>query len=101
MEFVEDRAVRLLHHIREDRKAAAVRHADDDIVDAQLTAALDDLLHRGDQAFAAIKAKTLGAHVFYVEEFFKTLSLYEAVQNCFAAVLGKGDFFAETLNAFF
>ncbi len=37
-----------------------MRHADHDILDAEVAAALDNLLQRRDHRFPAIKAKTLG-----------------------------------------
>ncbi len=82
---MKDRAVGFLHHIGEHRQTATVRHADDDIAHAQLAAAFDDLFHRRDQAFAAIKAKAFGAHVFDVQEFLETFGLDQLVQDRLAA----------------
>ncbi len=76
-------------------------HANDDFVDAQLATAFDNLLHCRDQAFATIKAETLGAHVFDMQEFFKTFGLDKAVQDRLAAVFGECDFFAVAFDAFF
>ena len=61
LEFVEQRAVRLAHHFGEHVETAAMRHADDDLFDAEIAAALDDLLERRDQRLAAVEAEALGA----------------------------------------
>ena len=63
LKFVENRAVGFLHHVGQNRQAAPVRHADDDVTHAQRAAALDDLFHRGDQAFAAIQTTALGPQI--------------------------------------
>ena len=76
-------------------------HADDDLVDAKLTTAFDDLFHRRDQAFAAIKTETLGAHVFDMEEFLKTLSLNQRVQDRLTSFFGEGDFLAVAFDTLF
>ena len=84
LEFVENRAVGFAHHIRKDRQTATVGHANDDVAHTQSTTSFDDLLHRRDQAFAAIKAETFGAHVFHMQEFFETFGLNHLVQDRFA-----------------
>ena len=75
LKFVKDGAIRFLHHIGQHRQAAAMRHADDNLFDPERAAAFDDLLKRRNKAFAAIKSKALGAHVFDMKEFFKAFSL--------------------------
>ena len=49
-------------------EAAAVRHADDDLLNAESTTALDDLFQRRNGGFAAVQAETLGADVLGGEE---------------------------------
>ena len=49
LEFVEDGAQRLRHDAGEHVQAAAMGHAEDDFLHAELAAALDDLLERGDR----------------------------------------------------
>src|SRR5690606_3264779 len=56
LELVEDGAVGLGEHVREDRQAPAMRHADDDLLHAERAAALDDLLHRRNQRLAPVEA---------------------------------------------
>src|SRR5690242_21012454 len=48
LEFMEQRAVRLAHHLREHVQAPAVRHAEHDLLHAEISPALDDLLERGE-----------------------------------------------------
>ena len=78
-----------------------MRHSDDYIFYAQRTAAFDDLFQRGDQCLAAIQTETFGAHVFNMQEFFKTFGFDQFVQNRLAPFAGKGDFFAKSLNPLF
>ncbi len=99
LEFVENGAVGFAHDIGQNRQAATVRHADHDVLDAQIAAAFDDLLHRGDEAFAAVQTKAFGAHVFDMEEFFKALGLDQLVQDRLAALAGELDFLAVALDA--
>ncbi len=46
LEFGKDRLQRLAHHAGEHVEPPAVGHADDDVLDAELAAALEDLLER-------------------------------------------------------
>jgi hypothetical protein len=88
LELVEDRAIGLAHHVGQHRQAAPVRHAEHDFLHAQRAAALDDLLQRRDQAFAAIKAEALGAHVLDVQELLEALGLDQLVEDRLAAPRG-------------
>ena len=99
LELVEDRAVGLAHDVGEHREAAAMRHADDDLLEAELAAALDDLLHRRDQRLAAVEAEAFGAGVFDLEELLEALGLDELVENGAAAALGEDDLLAVALDA--
>ncbi len=51
-----------------------MRHADDDLFDAELAAALDDLLERRDHRLATVEAEALGAGVLHVGEASRTVS---------------------------
>jgi hypothetical protein len=55
--------VGLAHDLGEDVQPAAVGHAEDDLADAELAAALDDLLERRDQRLGAVEAEALGAGI--------------------------------------
>src|SRR5690606_38274137 len=81
LEFVEERAVRLAQNLGQDVEAAAMGHAQNDVLDAQGTAALDDLLERRNGGFAAIKAEALGSGIFDVEEFFEAFGLDQLVED--------------------
>ena len=94
LELVEDRLVRLLHDVREDAEPAAVRHADDHLLDPEGAAALDDLLHCRDQRLAAVEPEALGAGVLDLQELLETLGLHQLVQDRPAAALGEADLLA-------
>ena len=98
LEFMENRAVRFAHEVRENRQAPTVWHTYYDFLNAKLATAFNDLFKRWDQAFAAVQTEPLGAHVFDMEVFLKTLGFDQFVKNCFTARLGEGDFFAVALN---
>ena len=91
LELVEDRAVRLAHHLRQHVEPAAVRHADDDLLDAERAAALDDLLQRRDHRLAAVEAEALGAGEFQVAELLEALGLDQLVEDRALALAGEGD----------
>ncbi len=99
LELVEDRPVGLLQHVGEHAQPAAVRHADDDLLDAEGAAALDDLLHRRDQRLAAVDAEALGAGVLDLQELLEALGLDQLVEDRAAALAGEGDLLAEALDA--
>ena len=75
LELVEDGAVRLAHHLAEHVEPAAMGHAERDLLEAELAAALDDLLERRDHRLAAVEAEALGAGIFDVEEILEALGL--------------------------
>jgi hypothetical protein len=52
-----------------------MRHADHDLADAELAAALDDLLERRHDRLAAVETEALGAGIFHVEEAFERFGL--------------------------
>ena len=89
LEFGKYRLVGLAHHVGEHVEPAAVRHADDDFLDAELPAALDDLFQRRDGRFAAVQAEALGARMLLVEEFFEYLGLDQAAQDRLLALGGE------------
>ena len=61
LELGEQRRVALVQDVHERVEAAAMGHADHDFLDAELAAALQDLLEARDQRFAAVEAEALGA----------------------------------------
>ena len=90
LELVEDDLIGLAHHGGEHVQAAAVGHAQHDLVDAQRTAALDDLLQRRNHGLAAIQTKALGAGEALVQEAFEAFGLDQLGQDGQLAFLGEG-----------
>ncbi|MBA7468558.1 hypothetical protein ES707_03809 [subsurface metagenome] len=99
LEFMEQRAVRLAHHLRQHVEPAAMRHADHDLLHAEIAAALDDLLQRRDQRLAAVEAEALGAGELDVAEFLETFGLDQLVEDGAPAFAGEADLLVRTLDA--
>ena len=99
LELVEQRAVRLAHDLREHVEAAAMRHADHDFLHAEIAAALDDLLQRGDQRLGPIEAEALGTGELDVAEFLEAFGLDQLVEDGAAALAGETDLLVRTLDA--
>ncbi len=100
LEFVEQRAMRLAHHLGQHVETAAMRHADDDFLHAEIAAALDDLLERRNQRFASVEAETLGAGELRVAELLETFGFDELVEDRAPALAGERDFLIRPLDAF-
>src|SRR6266581_6469035 len=98
LELVEDRAVRLVHHLRQHVEPAAMRHADDDLFDAERAAALDDLLQRRNHRLAAVEAEALGAGELHVAELLEAVGLDELVEDRALALAAEVDFLVAALN---
>ena len=67
LELVEDHAMRLAHDLAQHVEPAAMGHAERDLLEAELAAALDDLLERGNHRLAAVEAEALAAGIFDVK----------------------------------
>ena len=76
-----------------------MRHADDDLLDAELAAALDDLLQRRHHRFRAVEPEALGARVFHVGEGLEQLGLDQLVEDRALAFGGEGDVLVLALDA--
>ena len=98
MELVEDHAVGLAHDRCEHVQPPAVGHADDDLVDAERAAPLDDLLHGRDHGLRAIEAEPLGAGEPLVQEAFKAFGLDQLLQDGLLAIGGEGDLLVLALD---
>src|SRR6202162_6683374 len=96
---MKQRAMRLAHHLCQHIEAAAMRHADDDFLHAEIAAALDDLFQRRDQRFSAVEAESLGAGEFQIAEFLKTFGFDQLVEDRAAALAGEADFLVGPLDA--
>ena len=75
MKFSQNGLVWLVHDMGQDRQTAPMRHADDDFLDAELAAPLENLFKRRHQCFATIETEPLGAGIFGVDKAFETLRL--------------------------
>src|ERR1700761_4485825 len=76
-----------------------MRHADDDLADAERAAAFDDLFQRRDHRLGAIETETLGAGEFQVAEFLETFGLDELVEDGALALSGEADLLVRALDA--
>src|SRR3954447_170899 len=99
LEFMKQRAVRLAHHLGQHVEPAAMRHAQNDFLHAEIAAALDDLLERRDQRFSAVEAEALGSGELEVAEFLKAFGFDQLVEDRATALAGKTDFLVRTLDA--
>ena len=99
LELVKQRAERLAHHIREHVQPAAMRHADDDFLYAELAAALNDLLERGHRQFRTFQAETLRARIFLVEKSLKAFCVDKLRQDRLLAKDGELDLFIRSFDA--
>src|SRR5438045_3755783 len=99
LEFMEQGAMRLAHHLGQHVEPAAMRHAKHDLLHTEIAAALDDLLQRRDQGFSAVEAEALGAGEFDVAEFLKALGLDQLVENGATPFARKTDLLVRTFDA--
>ncbi len=76
-----------------------MRHADHQLLHAELAAALDDLLEGGDQGLAAVEPETLGAGVALVAEALEHLGIGQALQDRALARDGEFGVIARHLDA--
>ena len=100
LELVEDRPVGFSHDLGQHIEAAAVRHSKDDFLQPHLSAALDDLLQRRDQRFAAVQAEALCALVLDVDELLEAFRFHQLLQDRDLATGGKLDTLVRSLDAF-
>ncbi len=74
-------------------------HAEHDLLAAEISAALDDLLERRDQRLAAIEAETLGARVAHVEKLLEAFGLDDLVEDRALAFPREGDLLVGAFDA--
>src|SRR5579872_3545915 len=77
----EERGEGFPHDVGEDIEAPAMRHADDELLDAELTAALDHLLERRDERLAPFEPEALGAGIAAIEETLQRLGRGQPLEN--------------------
>ena len=92
--------MRFAHDLGEHVEPAAMRHADDDLLHAERTAALDDLLQRRNHQLGAVETEALGAGEFQVAEFFEAFDFYKLVEDRALALAGERDLLVRSLDAF-
>ena len=73
--------MRLAHHLAQHIEAATVGHAESNLFQAELTAALDDLLQRRNHRLRAIEPEALGAGVFDIKEILEALCLNKLAED--------------------
>src|SRR5262249_59399210 len=66
---------------------------------AEIAAALDDLLERGDQRLGTVEAEALGAGELDVAELLKAFGFDQLVENGAAALAGEADLLVRPLDA--
>ena len=81
LELGEDLLVRLADDVGQHVEPAAVRHADDDLVQAALGRALQDLVEQRDQRLAALEREPLLPDVLGLQERLERLGRVEPVQD--------------------
>src|SRR4029453_14867865 len=81
LKFVKQRAVWLAHHLSKDIEPTAMRHADADLLHAEIAPTLYDLLEGGNQRLCAIQTEPLRACIFDVEKLLEAFRFHQFVQN--------------------
>src|SRR5437667_228384 len=88
LEFRQDHLVRLADHVGEDVQAAAVRHAEDHLLDAERPSLLDQRVEHRDQRLAAFEREALGGRVAHLQELLEHLGLEKVLEHA-DAILGR------------
>src|SRR6516165_8367082 len=91
--------MRLAHYLAQHVEPAAMGHAEGDVFQAELAAALDDLLERRDHRLRAVEAEALRAGILDVEEILEALGLDELGKDRALALPGELDFLVRPLDA--
>ena len=99
LEFMEERAEGLSHHICENVQPPAMGHAEHDFLHAELAAALDDLLERRDVDSPPSSPKRLVPVYFLSRNFSKPSVWMSFAEDGFFAKLGKLYLFIGSLDA--
>ena len=89
LELVEDLRVGLARDVGQHVEAAAVRHADGDLVDAGARRVSKDVVEQRNQGFAALEGEALLAHELGLQELLEGLGADEGAQDV-ALCLGGG-----------
>jgi hypothetical protein len=88
-ELFEEDVELLPHYAGEDVETAAVGHAHDDLLDADVGAVLDDGVDGGDHGLAAFEREALLADVLRVQETLEEFRLVDAAEDADFALGGE------------
>src|SRR5690606_13779248 len=94
-----DGAIGFAQNIGQNVQAAAMSHAEHDLLHAELAAALDDLFERRDHRLAAVQAEALRARVLDLAEPLEVLRLDELVEDGPTALEREPDVLGLALDA--
>ena len=97
LELREDLAVGLADDVRQHVEATAVRHADDDLVQAELGGLVDDRVHHRDDGLGALEGEPLLTHVLGLQEGLECLGGVDLGQD--VLLLGDGRLVVDPLDA--
>src|SRR5947209_2229370 len=75
-------------------------HAEDDLFNSERTAALDDLLERGDHRFCPVEAETFGAGELDIAELLESFRFDELRKDRPLTLTGEGDLLVRAFDAF-
>ena len=81
LELGEDHLVRLAQHVGEHVQPPAVRHADHDLLDAEIAAGLDERVQDRDEGVAALEREALRRRIADLEELLEALGRDELVEQ--------------------
>src|SRR5881296_3354815 len=81
LELGDDHLVRLAQHVGEHVDAAAVRHAEDHLLDAERAGVLDQRVEERDERVAALEREALGGRIAELEELLEALGGDQAVED--------------------
>ena len=98
LELVEDLGERLVERVGEHVQPAAVGHADDELLDAQRRALLDDRVEDRDERLAAFEREPLLADVLGVQELLEQLGLVERDEDAVLLLQAEREAVADRLH---
>ena len=100
LELGEQIAGHLAHGVHEQVQAAAVGHADHDLLHADFGGMVDDFVHGDDEAFAAFEREALLADVLGVQVAFEAFGVGQLLQDAALLLVGVGGRGAGGFEAF-
>ena len=89
VELAEDIGQWLAHDIEQDVQAAAVRHADDDLVQILAGGGIDDGIQQRNEGFGALEGEALLAHVLGLQEVLECFGGIDLLQDVLLLRVGR------------